>query len=105
MASHLAIEEILTEIGLKTNTWTSLEQIDAGCSFILENMDLLKNLPQKVRGNLSHLTSENTKKRRRCICALTRRLAMYTEQAIIRKRIQVYIDKKTVSKYSYKLVK
>ena len=105
MTSKEVIEDILIQIGLKPNNWISLDMLDAGCSFILENMDLLKNLPKKIRGNLIHLTSDDTLKRRKCICALVRRLARYIEGAILRKRQQKYVNKKTKSFYSYKLIK
>ena len=103
--SNISIEALLLKIGLRCDRWVDLEVIDKQTNWILDNMNLFEHLPKNVRGNLSNLRSVDTLKRRKTICALCRRLARYIEAAIIRKKRQVYIDKKTVSKYSYKLVK
>ena len=105
MISNLAIEDILTQIGLRLDKWVSLDVLDEKTDWILENMALFDNLPKKIRGNLSNLSSQDTLKRRKTICALCRRLARYIEAAVLRKRKQVYINQKTESRYSYRLIK
>ena len=105
MTSNSAIEEILTEIGLRLDKWVSLDVLDEKTEWILDNMGLFDNLPKKIRGDLSNLYSKDTLKRRKTICALCRRLARYIEAAVLRKRQQVYINKKTISRYSYRLIK
>ena len=98
------IEDVLHALGLNLNSWTDLETIDAGIAFVIANMDSISNLPKKVRGNLTNLSSENTKKRRQCICGFSRRLARGIERAILTKRNQIYINKRTESRYIYKLI-
>jgi hypothetical protein len=104
VSNKQVIEQVLYALGLNLNSWTNLERIDAGCAFVIANLDLLENLPKKVRGNLSNLNSKDTKKRRQCICGFSRRLAKSIEKAILTKRNQVYINKKTESRYIYKLI-
>ena len=98
------IEDVLYALGLNLNSWTDLETIDAGIDFVLANMESISKLPIKIRGNLTNLSSENTKKRRQCICGFTRRLAKGIEKAILTKRKQIYINKRTESRYIYKLI-
>ena len=104
VSNKQVIEQVLYALGLNLNSWTNLETIDAGCAFVIANLDLLENLPKKVRGNLSNLNSKDTKKRRQCICGFSRRLAKSIEKAILTKRNQVYINKRTESRYIYKLI-
>ena len=104
VSNQQVIEQVLQELGLNLNSWTDLETIDAGCAFVIANMDSISNLPIKIRGNLSNLNSKDTKKRRQCICGFSRRLAKSIEKAILTKRNQVYINKKTESRYIYKLI-
>ena len=98
------IEEVLHALGLNLNRWTNLETIDAGIAFVIANINLLDNLPKKIRGDLSNLSSEDTLKRRKCVCALSRRLARGIEKAILTKRKQIYVNKRTESRYIYKLI-
>jgi len=102
--NDISIEALLLKIGLSRDKWTDLEVIDAQTDWILDNMNLFEHLPKNVRGNLSNLRSVDTLKRRKTICALCRRLARYIEAAIIRKKKQIYINKKTESRYSYRLL-
>ena len=104
VSNKQVIEQVLRELGLNLNSWTNLETIDAGVDFVLANMESISKLPIKIRGNLTNLSSENTKKRRQCICGFTRRLAKGIEKAILTKRKQIYIDKRTESRYIYKLI-
>jgi hypothetical protein len=104
MSSQSIIEQILAELGLLDETWTELDRIDAGIEFILENKDMLESLPARVRGDTSFLSSDIDLYRRKAICSLARRLAKEIEAAIIRKRTQIRVNKKTVSKYHYKLI-
>ena len=104
MSSQPIIEEILSELGLSTEEWTALDRLDSGVAFILENKDMLESLPARVRGDTSFLSSDIDLYRRKAICALARRLAKEIESAIIRKRTQIRVNKKTVSKYHYKMV-
>ena len=105
MSSQLIIEQMLTQLGLLDESWTELETIDAGCAFVLENIDLLALLPKRVRGNLQLLESDIAKYRRKTLMGLCRRLAKELQGGIIRRRKQVRINNKTVSKYSYRLIK
>ena len=104
VSNQQVIEQVLQELGLNLNSWTDLETIDAGCAFVLANMESISKLPIKIRGNLTNLSSENTKKRRQCICGFSRRLARGIERAILTKRKQIYINKRTESRYIYKLI-
>ena len=101
----ISIEALLLKIGLRCDRWVDLEVIDRQTEWILDNMTLFDNLPKKIKGDLTNLRSENVLKRRKTICALCRRLARYIQAAIIRKRRQLYINKKTISRYSYRLIK
>jgi hypothetical protein len=104
VSNKQVIEEVLYALGLNLNSWTDLETIDAGIDFVLANMESISILPIKIRGNLTNLSSENTKKRRQCICGFRRRLARGIERAILTKRKQIYINKRTESRYIYKLI-
>jgi len=103
--SNISIESLLLQLGLRCDRWVELEVIDKQTDWILDNMNLLESLPKKVRGDLTNLRSNNVLKRRKTICALCRRLARYIQAAILRKRKQVYINKRTESRYIYKLIK
>ena len=105
MTKRTVIERLLLELGLADECWTELDRIDAGCAFILENKDLLETLPKRVQGDLSFLTSDVAVYRRKAVCALARRMAKEMHAAIVARRKQVRENGKTVSKYSYKLVK
>ena len=88
-----------------TETWTSLDVIDGGCSFILANESLLReNLNKRIVGDLSLLRSSVPMIRRKSLLAFARRVAASEQAAIIRKRKQIRTGKKTVSRYSYKLI-
>ena len=85
--------------------WTELDVIDQGCEFVLANEQLLREqLKKRVVGDLRLLRSEVPMIRRKSLLAFARRVAASTDTAIIRKRQQVRTGKKTVSKYSYKLL-
>ena len=103
--SNISIEALLLQLGLRCDRWVDLEVIDKQTDWILDNMILLESLPKKVRGDLTNLRSNNVLKRRKTIVSLCRRLARYIEAAVLAKRKQVYINKKTISRYSYRLIK
>ena len=103
--SDISIEALLLKLGLRCDRWVDLEVIDKQTDWILDNMILLESLPKKVRGDLTNLRSNNVLKRRKTIVSLCRRLARYIEAAVLAKRKQVYINKKTISRYSYRLIK
>ena len=102
--SDISIEALLLQLGLRCDRWVDLEVIDKQTDWILDNMILLESLPKKVRGDLTNLRSNNVLKRRKTIVSLCRRLARYIEAAVLAKRKQVYINKKTESRYSYRLL-
>ena len=99
------IQALLLQMGLRLDKWVSLDVLDEKTEWILDNMTLFDDLPKKIKGDLTNLRSENVLKRRKTICALCRRLARYIEAAVLRKRRQIYINKKTESRYSYRLIK
>tara|TARA_B100000780_G_C21109101_1_gene448071 strand:+ start:1411 stop:1734 length:324 start_codon:yes stop_codon:yes gene_type:complete len=103
MTSKAVVEEMLQQLGLLEGKWTKLERIDAGCGFIVQNIELLSTLPKRVVGDTTALSSKVTLTRRKSVCALARRLAKELQASIIRRRKQVRINKKTVSLYSYRL--
>ena len=103
--SDISIEALLLKLGLRCDRWVDLEVIDRQTDWILDNMTLFDNLPKKIKGDLTNLRSENVLKRRKTIVSLCRRLARYIEAAVLAKRKQVYINKKTISRYSYRLIK
>lgn len=101
----IVFKQILENIGLSTETWTELDTLDVtGCAFVLANKDLINSLPLLVRGNLKFITSENPLYRRKTLCGLARRLARELSGAVIRQRTQIRVNKKTTSKYKYKLI-
>ena len=104
MSSQPIIEQILEQLGLSTEQWTKLDRVDAGCAFILANQDMLASLPKRVRGDISFLKSDIALYRRKAVCSLARRLAKEIDSAIIRKRTQIRVNKKTVSLYHYKII-
>jgi hypothetical protein len=96
--------QLFDALGL-TKDWTSLDVIDKGCSFILANELLLREkLNKRIVGDLTLLQSEKPMVRRKSLLAFARRVAASEQAAIIRKRKQIRTGKKTVSKYSYKLI-
>ena len=103
--SNISIEALLLQLGLRCDRWVDLEVIDKQTDWILDNMNLFDTLPKKVQGDLKNLKSNNVLKRRKTIVSLCRRLARYIEAAVLAKRKQVYINKKTISRYSYRLIK
>tara|TARA_B110000858_G_C17647365_1_gene401016 strand:- start:132 stop:461 length:330 start_codon:yes stop_codon:yes gene_type:complete len=103
--SNISIEALLLQLGLRCDRWVDLEVIDKQTDWILDNMNLFDTLPKKVQGDLKNLKSNNVLKRRKTIVSLCRRLARYIEAAVLAKRKQVYINKKTESRYSYRLIK
>tara|TARA_B110001450_G_C17516678_1_gene438772 strand:+ start:121 stop:549 length:429 start_codon:yes stop_codon:yes gene_type:complete len=99
-------EQILEKIGLSTETWTDLDKLDVdGCAFVLSNKELIGSLPLRVIGNLTFLSSDNPLYRRKAICAFARRLARELSGAVVRQRTQIRVNKKTISKYKYKLIR
>ena len=105
MSTQPVIEQLLQQLGLLSGEWTRLEIIDASCTFLVENIDLLTTLPKRVRGNLNLLGSDVALIRRKSLMSLCRRLAQELQGAIIRRRKQVWKDGKNRSMYSYKLIK
>ena len=88
-----------------THDWTPLDVIDEGCSFILENEDLLReNLNKRIVGDLTLLRSDIAMVRRKSLLAFARRVAASEQAAIIRSRKQIRQGQKTVTRYSYKLL-
>ena len=97
-------QQVFNALGLDNN-WTSLDVIDKGCCFILTNQDLLREkLNKRVVGDLKLLQSDVPMVRRKSLLAFARRVASSLDAAIIRKRKQVRVKNKTISKYSYKLI-
>ena len=105
MASQSIVDQMLQKLGLLDESWTELNTLEDGIASILEDLDLLVSLNKGVVGNLTGLTSKEKRTRRVSVCGLARRLARNTGGAIIRKRKQVRVNNKTVSKYSYKYLK
>ena len=104
MSNKTVIQQVFDALGLNAE-WTPLTRIDSGCKFVLDNEHILKSkLPKRCIGELSLLRSDVALIRRKSLLAFARRLAAESEGAIIRKRVQVRIDKKTISRYSYKLL-
>ena len=103
--SDISIEALLLQLGVRCDRWTDLEVIDKQTDWILDNMNLFDTLPKKVQGDLKNLKSNNVLKRRKTIVSLCRRLARYIAAAVLAKRKQVYINKRTESRYSYRLIK
>ena len=105
ISNKTIIQQVFDALGLN-GEWTSLETIDSGCHYVLENQDLLKEkLPKRIVGDLTLLSSDVALTRRKSLLAFARRIATYLECGLIRKRTQIRVNKKTVSKYSYKLVR
>lgn len=97
-------QQLFTALSLSRD-WTELDVIDKGCAFILANEELLREkLKKRVVGDLRLLKSEVPLIRRKSLLAFCRRLAASIDAAIICKRRQVRVQKKTVSRYSYKLL-
>ena len=104
MQERQAIKQIFDALQLTTD-WTSLDTIDSNISYILDNQKLLvDNIPKRVIGNLTLLQSDVNLHRRKCVMSLCRRLASRLEQGIVRRRQQIRVRKKTISKYSYKII-
>jgi hypothetical protein len=105
MSYESIIEQVFTALGLNSE-WTPLDVIDQGCHYILANKTLLtESLPKRVVGDLTLLQSDVPLLRRKSLLAFARRLAGLIDTAILRRRKQVREKKKTVSKYSYRLVR
>ena len=105
MSNHLLIMQIFTELGLSAD-WTALETIDAGCDTVLAQQDTHEHvLPKRVVGNLELLHSDIPLTRRKSLLSFCRRLAAELDGAIIRRRTQKRIQNKTISLYSYKLIR
>ena len=107
MSKNSIIQQVFHALGLDSNNWTSLDTIDNGCQYILENKELFhKTLPKRVVGDLTLRSSEVALVRRKSLLAFARRLAQCLEAtALVRKRTQVRENKQTVSKYSYKVIR
>jgi hypothetical protein len=99
--------QIFAQLGLSTADWTALETIDAGCAAaVLAQQEVLENLlPKRVVGNLSLLHSDIPLTRRKSLLSFCRRLAAELDGAIIRRRTQKRVQNKTISKYSYRLIR
>jgi len=102
-------EQIITlvfeALGIRNGEWQSLDVIDQGCYYILENEELLHStLPKKVVGNLTLLKSNIPLVRRKSLMGFVRRCCAFQHSAILRKRQQVRVQNKTVSLYSYKMI-
>ena len=103
-SNESVIQQVFHALGLNKD-WIDLETIDKGCTFVLENEDLLlSKLPRRIVGDLSLLASDVPFTRRRSLLCFARRLAQCLDAAIIRKRKQIRVGKKTISKYSYRLI-
>ena len=101
-------DKVFVALGLEDCQWQSLETIDNGCSFVLENKALLeKVLPKRCIGGdmWRFLESDQSIVRRKSLLAFARRLAAQCTFAVVRKRKQIREDNKTISKYSYMLLK
>ena len=95
---------VFNALGLNKD-WTSLEKIDAKCAFVLENKSLLqRTLTKRVLGNLTLLKSDVDVIRRKSLLAFCRRLCASLNGALLRKRHQKRVGKKTVSTYHYKII-
>ena len=103
MSKRIVIQQVFKELGLNQR-WTTIERLDIGCKFVLENQELLNVLPKRIIGNLKLLNSDIPGVRRRCLLHFLRRCAKCLDSAVIRKRKQVRVKEKTISKYSYKLI-
>ena len=104
MSNEAIILQVFDALGLNKD-WQSLDVIDRGCTFILENQERLEEkLPKRCIGDLSLLKSNVALIRRKSLMAFARRCSSELNFAIIRKRTQVREHKKTISKYSYKLL-
>lgn len=99
------IEYTLRQLNLWNGEWTDLDTIDAACGVVLSNEKLIHSLPKRVRGNLEFLSSDIDLYRRKALMGLARRMAKELGASIVCKRKQLRVDGKTVSKYSYKLLR
>ena len=102
----VVIDKVFVALGLEDCQWQSLETIDNGCSFVLENKALLeKVLPKRCIGDMwRFLESKQAIVRRKSLLSFARRLAAECTFAIVRRRKQTREDNKTISRYSYMLI-
>ena len=100
------IDKVFNALGLAPDVWQSLETIDNGCSYVLENRATIeRSLPKRCIGDMwRFLESNQSIVRRKSLLAFARRLAADCTFALVRKRKQIREDNKTVSKYSYMLL-
>mgnify|MGYP006114230087 FL=1 len=100
------IDKIFNALGLESCVWQSLETIDNGCSYVLENRELIeKSLPKRCVGDMwPFLHSDLPIVRRKSLLSFARRLAAECTFAIVRRRTQIREDNKTISRYSYMLL-
>jgi len=96
---------LLTLAGFEDkDNWISLDQIAETRAYILSNRDELHTkLPKSVLGDLSRLCDDA--KYRRTLLSFIRRLAIFCDSAIVRKRLceKRLKNKKRHSVYGYKL--
>ncbi len=104
MSTNPVIVQMLKQFGLLTGEWQELEQLDAQCHFVLENKEVLDTLPRRVVGDLTFLSSDVALVRRKTLLSFVRRLCRETEGALVRRRHQKRINRKTVSFYSYRYI-
>ena len=85
------------------DNWVCIDKIAELRSHILTNREELKQqLPKCVVGDLSRLS--NDAKYRRTLLSFIRRLALFCDSAIVRKRLyEKTLNKKRLSVYGYKL--
>ena len=86
------------------DNWVCIDKIAELRSHILTNReDLKQRLPKFVVGDLSRLS--NDAKYRRTLLSFIRRLALFCDSAIVRKRLceKTLKNKKRLSVYGYKL--
>jgi hypothetical protein len=100
------IDKVFNALGLEDSQWQSLETIDKGCSFVLENRGMLESsLPKRCIGDMwRFLESKQAIVRRKSLLSFARRLAAECTFAIVRRRKQTREDNKTISRYSYMLI-
>jgi len=99
------IDKVFNALGLQPGVWQSLEIIDKGCNFVLENKELIeRSLPNRCIGDWRFLESDVPIVRRKSLLSFARRLAAECTFAIVRRRTQIREDNKTISRYSYMLI-
>ena len=100
------IDKVFNALGLAPDVWQSLETIDNGCSYVLENrVTIERSLPKRCVGDMwRFLHSDLPIVRRKSLLSFARRLAAECTFAIVRRRTQIREDNKTISRYSYMLL-